>query len=123
MAHHRGRRGVARLGRAARTYSGLPLDRARSGAEVHALVLLRDAGYEVPRLNHDVADEEADLSWLRHRRIIELDGGPFHLDLGEDARKQRIWEQAGWTVDRLPTEALYTTPHALLELAQFAERR
>jgi hypothetical protein len=117
IGRHRGRRGCARLGRAAAGYSGLPLQRARSGAEVLALVVLREAGYELPDLNRRVAGEEADLVWPRHRLIVEIDGGPFHLDVGEDARKQAAWEQAGWRVRRLPSDDVYEHPHRLLALA------
>ena len=62
---------------------------------MYALEILRDAGRPMPQLNHRIAGEEADLSWPRYRLIIEIDGGPFHLDVGEDARKQTIWEQLG----------------------------
>ena len=123
MARHRGRRGITRLARIVSQYSGLPLERARSGAEVRALVLLREAGREMPALNRKVAGEEADLVWPRHRLIVELDGGPFHLDRGEDARKQGVWEAAGWSVRRLPTDAVYEAPHLLLALVPTAERR
>ena len=58
------RRGALRVGKAMANYRGLPIERARSGAEVRALEILRDAGVELPRLNVDVAGEEADLSWL-----------------------------------------------------------
>ena len=42
--------------------------------------MLRDAGFELPRLNQRVAGEEADLSWPRHRLIVEIDG-IGHLDV------------------------------------------
>ena len=35
----------------------------------------------------------------------------------EDARKQAVWERAGFTVHRLPTDAVYDEPHRLLALA------
>jgi Protein of unknown function (DUF559) len=113
----RGARGVARLRAALVRYSGLPLDRARSGAEIRALELLRDANRPLPLLNVRIAGEEADLSWARHRLIIEIDGKPFHLDVGEDARKQAAWEAAGWRVTRLEADDVYEQPHRLLELA------
>jgi very-short-patch-repair endonuclease len=69
-----------------------------------------------------VAGEEADLSWPRQRLVVEIDGGPFHLDRGEDARKQRIWEHAGWTVRRLPSDDVYEAPDRLLRLAPGVER-
>ena len=112
-----GRRGRQRLLRTASAYAGLPLARARSGAEVRAMILLRDAGCEVPDLNRKVAGLEADLVWRRHRLIVEIDGGPFHLDVGEDARKADIWRAAGWRVERLPSDAVYDAPHLLLALA------
>ena len=123
IGRHRGRRGIMRLARIAARYSGLPLERARSGAEVRALELLREAGHELPALNQRIAGAEADLIWRRHRVIVELDGGPFHLDQGEDARKQAAWEGAGWRVHRLSTDAVYETPAQLLALAPTAERR
>jgi predicted transcriptional regulator of viral defense system len=113
----RGRRGVARLAKAVARYAGLPLERARSGAEVRAMEILRDADRPLPELNRRRAGEEADLSWPREWLIIEIDGGPFHLDVGEDARKQAIWEAAGWTVKRIPSEDVYNRPRKLLCLA------
>ena len=114
---HRGRRGVARLTNILARYSGLPLARARSGAEVRALEILRDAGWPMPRLNQRIAGEEADLSWRQWRLVIEIDGGPFHLDVGEDARKEAIWRAAGWTVRRIPSDDIYERPTRLFALA------
>jgi Protein of unknown function (DUF559) len=111
------RRGAARLARATAKYRGLPIERARSGSEVRALEVLRGAGVELPRLNVDVADEEADLSWLRERLIIEIDGSPFHKDVGEDARKTAAWQDAGWTVRRIDSGDVYDRAHKLLQIA------
>ena len=113
----RGRRGAGRLAAAVSRYAGLPLDRARSGAEIRAMEVLREAGRQLPRLNVRIAGEEADLSWPRQRRIVEIDGGPFHLDRGEDARKQGVWEAAGWIVDRLDSDSVYERPELLLKVA------
>jgi hypothetical protein len=112
------RRGSRRLAEAVARYSGLPLERARSGAEIRAMEILRDAGVPLPRLNFKISGEEADLSWARRKRILEIDGGPFHLDVGEDARKQRRWEAAGWTVMRIPSDEVYDRPRKLLMLAR-----
>jgi very-short-patch-repair endonuclease len=78
--------------------------------------ILRDAGRPLPRLNFRIAGEEADLSWPKLRLIVEIDGGPFHLDAGEDARKEAAWKAAGWTVRRLPSDDIYDHPHRLLAL-------
>jgi len=117
LGRYRGRRGARRLAAAIARYAGLPLERARSGAEIRALEILRAAGRSLPVLNVRVAGEEADLSWRGHRLIVEIDGGPFHLDRGEDARKQRAWEGAGWTVQRLASDDVYERPDRLLALA------
>ena len=115
LGRYPGRRGSRRLGAILARYTGLPLERARSGAEVRALEVLRDAGRSLPKLNSRIAGEEADLSWSAERLIVEIDGGPFHLDVGEDARKQARWEAAGWTVRRISSDDVYQHPHRLLE--------
>jgi hypothetical protein len=104
---YRGRRGSRRLALTVARYTGLPLERARSGAEVAALELLRDAGRPMPDLNRRIVGEEADLSWPALRLIIEIDGRQYHLDAGEDARKTELWEHAGWTVRRVPAEDMH----------------
>lgn len=118
LGRYRGRRGIRQLAGTVARYSGLPLERARSGAEVRALEVLRDAERPMPRLNADVAREEADLSWPAWRLIVEIDGGPFHLDAGEDARKEDAWRNAGWEVRRIPSDDVYEHPQRLLALAQ-----
>jgi hypothetical protein len=117
VGRHRRRPGTKRLAGVLARYSGLPIERARSGAEVTAMEILRRAGRPLPRLNHRIAGEEADLSWLEERLIIEIDGGPFHLDVGEDTRKETAWARAGWTVRRLPSGDVYDCPERLLFLA------
>ena len=117
VIERRRRQGSTRLLRAVARYSGLPLERARSGAEVRAVELLRTSGLPSPNLNVRIAGEEADLSWPEWRLIIEIDGGPFHLDVGEDARKEAIWRGAGWTVRRCPSDDVYRRPAHLFRLA------
>jgi Protein of unknown function (DUF559) len=117
MGRYHRRRGSRRLAATLARYTGLPLERARSGAEVRALEILRTAGRPLPKLNIRIAGEEADLSWLPRRLIVEIDGGPFHLDAGEDARKQTRWEAAGWTVRRLSSDDVYEHPRRLLDIA------
>ena len=118
LGRYRGWRGVRELAATVASYSGLPIERARSGAEVRALELLRDARRPMPRLNTCVAGEEADLSWPAWRLIVEIDGEPFHRDVGEDARKEGVWRDAGWDVRRVPSDDVYERPRVLLEGAQ-----
>lgn len=122
IEEHRNRRGIGRLRRAVALYADLPVERGRSDAEVLALWLLREAGRPQPLLNEEVAGEEADLVWPAQRRIVELDGPQFHLDRSEDLRKQELWEAAGWTVLRLPTDDVYFRPERLVALAPDARR-
>jgi uncharacterized protein DUF559 len=117
IGRHYRRRGSRRLAKVVARYSGLPLERARSGAEIRAMDLLRGAGKELPDLNRSIAGEEADLSWAAHRLIVEIDGRPFHLDEGEDARKEEAWTGAGWTVLRIQADHVYERPSELLALA------
>jgi uncharacterized protein DUF559 len=117
LGQYRGRRGAGRLALTVARYAGLPLERARSGAEIRALELLRGANRPLPRLNARIAGEEADLSWPTIKLIIEVDGGPFHLDVGEDARKERIWKRAGWSVRRISSDDVYERPERLLHLS------
>jgi Protein of unknown function (DUF559) len=112
-----GRKGSRRLARAIARYSDLPLERARSGAEIRALEVLKAAGRPMPRLNVCIAGEEADLSWPREHLIVEIDGRTWHQDKGEDARKEAAWRGAGWTVRRIDSDDVYEHPHLLLALA------
>ena len=117
VIERRRRRGSRRLLATVARHSGLPLERARSGAEIRALEILRREGVEPPNLNVRIAGIEADLSWPEWRLIIEVDGGPFHLDVGDDLRKEASWRAAGWTVRRLPSQDVYERPARLLRLA------
>ena len=112
----RRRIGARRLEGVLIRYSGLPLRRARSGAEIRALELIRDAKRPMPRLNVKIAGEEADLSWPQIKLIVEIDGGPFHKDKGEDARKEAAWRDAGWEVRRIPADDVYEKSVHLLAI-------
>jgi hypothetical protein len=116
LGRYRGRRGSRRLAHTVSRFAGLPLERSRSGAEIRALEVLRDAGRPLPRLNARIGGEEADLSWPAAELIVEIDGAPFHLDVGEDARKQLLWESAGWKVRRISSDDVYERPERLLLL-------
>jgi very-short-patch-repair endonuclease len=68
-------------------------------------------------VNIEVAGEEADLTWPRRRRIVEIDGPDFHRFPAEDARKQAKCERAGYSVRRLPSDDVYERPERLLAAA------
>jgi very-short-patch-repair endonuclease len=116
LGRYRGRRGSRRLAATVARYSGLPIERARSGAEVRALEVLRAAGHDGVLLNRVLNGEEADLVLPERRLVVEVDGGPFHLDKGEDARKAAAWSEAGWTVRRISSHDVYNRPGVLLAL-------
>ena len=116
LERHRGRRGVARLRVVVAGLAGLALERTRSDAEARALEVLARAGRRLPEVNRVIAGQEADLSWPGERLIVEVDGRQFHLDAAEDARRQAVWERAGWTVHRLLADAVFDAPEQLLAL-------
>jgi uncharacterized protein DUF559 len=98
-------------------YSGIPYSRCRSNAEAKALEILHDAGGEPPDVNVRIAGEEADLSWPRRKHIVEIDGPQYHQIAAEDARKQAIWEAAGYTVRRISSTDVHRAPELLIALA------
>lgn len=100
----------------ARRYEHVPYHRTRSDPEGRALELLHDAGFELPQVNIRVAGEEADLVDLGRRRIIEIDGPQYHQFPAEDARKAARWHAAGFTVRRIPSDAVYDDPSRLIAL-------
>lgn len=119
-ARHRGRRGTGGLADLAARLECLAIGRTRSDAEARALEVLAAARLPLPAVNVRYAGEEADLSWPEHRRIVEIDGPQFHLDAAEDARKDHAWRSAGWTVDRISSNAVFAAPDRLVALVATA---
>lgn len=115
LERHHGRRGTGHLRELAARYAEIPYARARSNAEARALEILHDAG-ERPLVNVRINGEEADLVFPERRLIVEIDGPQYHRFPDEDARKQRRWEAAGYSVRRLPSDAVYGERAPLLEL-------
>jgi very-short-patch-repair endonuclease len=99
-------------------YDGLKLHRCRSDAEALAVVTLGQAGVPKAAINVRIAGEEADLSWADRRLIVEIDGGTYHQDKLEDARKTAAWRAAGWQVERVPAADVYDNPERLIRAAR-----
>ncbi|HEX4760457.1 MAG TPA: DUF559 domain-containing protein [Thermoleophilaceae bacterium] len=118
LERHRYRRGTHILRQLTTHYRAVPYHRARSDPEGRALEVLHDAGLPPPRVNIRVAGEEADLTWREARLIIEIDGPQYHQFPAEDARKQALWEGAGYVVRRIASDAVYEDPARLLALAR-----
>ncbi len=68
-------------------------------------------------MNIKIAGEEADLVWIDRRLIIEIDGPQYHQFRAEDERKEALWRDAGFTVRRIPSDAIYDDPSRLIALA------
>jgi len=100
------------------TYERLQLHRCRSDAEAAAVVALAEKRIAPPHINVRIAGEEADLSWPDRRLIVEIDGGTYHQDKLEDARKTAIWRAAGWHVERIPAQEVYDEPGKLIRAAR-----
>jgi very-short-patch-repair endonuclease len=96
----------------------LKLHRCRSDAEALAVVILAGAKLEPGAINVRIAGEEADLSWADRRLIVEIDGGTYHQDKLEDARKTAAWRAAGWQVERVPAADVYDNPERLIRAAR-----
>jgi hypothetical protein len=109
-----GRRGTALLRDLATRYASIPYHRTRSNPEGRALEVLHDAGIEPPKVNIKIAGEEADLVWLKRKLIVEIDGPQYHQFRAEDARKEAAWRKAGFTVRRIPSDAVFDAPDRLL---------
>jgi hypothetical protein len=118
VLRHPGRAGTPLLRAFATRYATIPYARTRSDAEGKALEVLHDAGVEPPRVNIDVAGEEADLVWAARRVIVEVDGPQFHQFPDEDARKEERWRKAGYEVRRVPSDAVYHAPVELIARAR-----
>jgi very-short-patch-repair endonuclease len=69
-------------------------------------------------VNVRIAGEEADLVWFSRRVIVEIDGPQYHRFREEDARKQALWEGAGYTVRRAPSDRVYKAPAAFVALCR-----
>src|SRR3954447_12952137 len=78
LKKHPGRRGTKHLSELAERYEHIHYSRTRSNAEARALEILHDAGVEPPQVNMRIAGEEADLTWTKRKRIIEIDGPQYH---------------------------------------------
>ena len=115
LNRHRGRAGTPLLRDLATRYATIPYHRTRSDPEGRGLEILHDVGAPPPRVNVKVAREEADMVW--DGLIIEIDGPQYHLFADEDARKEEVWRRAGYTVWRLPSDAIYRTPGELIAIA------
>jgi hypothetical protein len=100
------RRGTALLTELAARHEHIPYGRTRSDAEGLALERLQD-GRGAPRVNVRIAGEEADLVFDDRREILEIDGPQFHRFPEEDARKEAVWREAGYTVRRVGSDAVY----------------
>jgi very-short-patch-repair endonuclease len=87
-------------------YAEIPYRRTRSDAEWRALEILSELGAR-PEVNVRIAGEEADLVDRERRAIVEIDGPQYHRFPDQDERKERRWEEAGFTVRRLPSGAVY----------------
>jgi very-short-patch-repair endonuclease len=114
LKKHGHRRGTGRLKHLNDQYAGIPYSRCRSDAEAKALEHLHDAGVEPPQVNENLAGEEADLVWPKRMLIVEIDGPQFHQISAEDARKQGIWEEAGYVVRRISSDDVYARPELLV---------
>ncbi len=120
---HRGHRGVALLRAELLGLMHLPFDRCNSDAEAFGLVILDEAGVQIPVVNEIVAGHEADFCWIEPKEIIEIDGPQWHRFKEFDARKTRDWARAGFLTQRISSTLLFAEPQSLLTLVPPSIRR
>ncbi len=118
---HAGERGVGRLRELLSLYEEIPIERTRSDPEIEALVVLRDAGQRLPEVNVSVAGFEGDLVDHERKVILELDGPQYHQFPQRDRERNEAWENAGYTVQRRPTDDAYSDPGAIIRGAHGAD--
>jgi very-short-patch-repair endonuclease len=107
ITSQKARRGTALLLELATRYQTIPYSRTRSDAEALALEQIHDARGAAPRVNVKIAGAEADLVFSDPKEILEIDGPQFHRFPDEDARKERLWREAGYTVRRVGSDDVY----------------
>jgi hypothetical protein len=117
LERHQKRRGTTQLKRLNDHYAGIPYSRCRSDAEAKALEILHDAGNSPDDVNTAVNGAEADLIYKGEKLIVEIDGPQYHQISAEDARKEALWREAGYTVRRISSDDVYNRPELLIRAA------
>ena len=128
IAEGRGRRGMPRALAALR----LARHRVRSPGETIFRLLLAEAGFPDPTLNHPVPDpitggtKEIDLAWEEIGLGLEYDGDGHRLTKGQwrdDEERRDELASRGWTLSRANAKDLYRPTRILLRIRRtMAER-
>jgi very-short-patch-repair endonuclease len=112
VAHHRGRRRLARL---LEHHRGPML--TRSEAEERLLALIRAAELPEPEVNAQLGGYEVDFLWRTQRFALEVDGFRFHSGRGafeRDRRKDQRLRALGVDAMRTTWRQLEEEPYALI---------
>ncbi|WP_127097480.1 hypothetical protein [Brachybacterium saurashtrense] len=128
IAEGRGRRGTPRALAALR----LARTRVRSPGETIFRLLLAEAGFPEPTLNHPVPDpvtggtKEIDLAWAEIGLGLEFDGDGHRLTKGQwrdDERRRDELASRGWTLSRANGKDLFWPTRILLRLRRTMAQR
>ncbi len=82
-------------------------------------------GLPQPRTHHRIGRYTVDFYWPSHRLVVETDGADYHghpLAQKRDARKTEALQARGYTVLRIPEEALHGAPARVARLLSPASR-
>ena len=77
----------------------------RSGAEDAFLRIVADV--DEPLVNMDLLGFEVDFRWPERRLVVEIDGGQHALRADADDARDRLLNDAGWTVLRFSDREVY----------------
>ena len=91
--------------------------RTRSDAEAAFLLLVAQAGFPLPVVNHHLNGIETDFHWPHDRLVVEVDGFEFHKDRAqfeEDRRRGLVHNAAGYTVTRVSASQVMHQPELAL---------
>ena len=84
----------------------------RSGAEDAFLRLVRTE----PLVNMELLGFEVDFRWPEQRLVVEVDGGQHALRTEADKARDRVLDDAGWTVLRFSDREVYEQPSGVRAL-------
>lgn len=98
-----------------------------SAAERLCHQILRDGGIVGWRTNHRIGDYYADITWVRERVIVEVDGFAVHgrsAQFQADRLRDQVLTAQGWTIIRVTWDQLMTDREGFIaRLRQVLRRR
>ncbi len=80
-------------------------------------------GFDKPRINSFVCEEEVDFFWPEGNLIIEVDGYEFHqgrMTRDKDIRKENLLKRAGYQVHRFSHRMITREIDEVMDLVEYS---